>query len=84
MPDIPAGDNIHLTMQECKCKGTSSDFMILDCLPPLRQVPHLQITRSVVTDTPPLVPEDFDPEEGEWQEDDDDMGGPMVSLMPPQ
>ncbi len=66
MSDTSADDDICLAMQEREHEGSPSDFVILQCLPPLRWVPHLQITGSVVTDTLPLVPEGYDPEEGEF------------------
>jgi hypothetical protein len=44
------------------------------------------VNTNVLTyaDAAAVIPEGYDPEEGEYMDDEDEMGAPIVGPMPPQ
>ena len=84
MPDIAVDDDIHVAMQEHDHEGAHSDLAILECLSSIRQIPHLQTTWPMATNAPGLVPEGFDPEEGEYFDDIDNMAAKAAEMSASQ
>jgi hypothetical protein len=84
-PDIPADDDVRVAMQE---RDTApKEFAILECFAPdgrPSRSPRVNTNALTFLDAPKIVPEGYDPEEGEYSSDDLAVMRPITSPMPPR
>ena len=82
---VPADDDIRVAMQERDT--VPKDFAILQCISmdgrPSR-LPRVKTNVPTYADAAPVVPEGYDPEEGEYMDSEEDRGAPIVGPIPPQ
>jgi hypothetical protein len=82
-PDVPADDDVRIAMQERD--SAPQDYTILQCFstegPPSRS-PRVNTHVLTYADAAKIVPEGFNPEEGEWSDDDLKMGPPITPIPP--
>jgi hypothetical protein len=84
-PDISADDDVRIAMQERET--APKDFTILQCIALDGRTPRpARVNTNVLTyaDAAAIIPEGYDPEEGEYMDDEEGMGAPIVGPMPPQ
>lgn len=84
-PDISADDDVRIAMQERET--APKDFTILQCIALDGRTPRpARVNTNVLTyaDAAAVIPEGYDPEEGEYMDDEEEMGAPIVGPMPPQ
>jgi hypothetical protein len=63
------------------------DFAILECFAPdgrPSRSPRVNMNALTFLDAPKIVPEGYDPEEGEYSSDDLPVMRPITSPMPPR
>jgi hypothetical protein len=84
-PNLPADDDVRVAMQE---RTTApKDFAILQCISMDGRPSRLpRVVSGILTyaDAPAIVPEGYCPEDGEYMDDEEDIGGPIVGPIPPQ